>query len=289
MNRDDRHVGRRPVMDRGRPRLGGPATGLVAAAVVTIVLVIALGDAAAQLCGGGDADPAGTSDTIDFPDLAPGSTRQWPMTVENTTDGPLAIEVTLEPTGEVLDALRIGLDVCIEPWTPSVGAAPATCASGARVEIPATVLDGDLEHHAPNLAPGAIWYAMFRAHLPATTGNELQGATGTVRSLVVWGDACPTTTTGPTTAVPTTAGPSTTGPGPTTSISTPRPTDAAVRPPLGPGGGSGPSSGGTPGRLPFTGAGIGSLVALAVVMTACGLVLMIRGRRAPSPPGRRLH
>ena len=181
-------------------------------AVCTVVVVVwSSSDAGAQSCPEDAPAPQATSEHVEFTGVVPGQTRSWPTTVTNAHDRPVEVRATLEGTGTLSSVLRVGLRVCDAPWQ-TIGSGPATCPTGAQVVLAPSALGHDLSVDLPDLAPDESWHALFSALLPASTGNEYQGATGSVRSLVVWQEQCgsspSTTTPGPApTAVPVTVPP----------------------------------------------------------------------------------
>ena len=254
---------------------------VAAAGVVAVILVGCSGRAAAQLCGGDD-PPAGSSTSVDFTGLAPGDTRQWPTTVDDDRAAPVALDVTLQRSGPLAEALAVGLERCDQPWVPPTDDDPADCPTGATVVLAPTT-SAHVELELPTLAAGQAWYGMFRAHLPASVGNEYQGSTGTVRSLVVWHDVCPaTTTTVPPTTVPPTTAPPTTAPTTTPSSSTPAtvpvtrpPADGVTRIAVT----GGPGTRARPERLPFTGTTATALALAGLVLVVTGATILTTRRR----------
>ena len=256
---------------------------LTAAVLIALLVAWSASDAGAQACtDDSDPVPGGTSESVDFAGVVPGSMRQWPMTVTNSDDQPAALRASIRGTGVLSAALLVGLSTCEEAWDPPTGTVPAHCPTGATVALAPTTAAGELEVDLTTLAPGAEWYGMFSAVLPITVGNEYQGTTGSIRSLVLWNAVCGPTTTVPTTAPPPSAPPATTPPGgdvPTSGVPTTVPTLTAT--PDGPR--NRPPSERThrPTRLPYTGsAAMGLLVGVGMTLLAGGTsVLAAQGRR----------
>lgn len=275
-----------------RPRSFVP----VVAAVAVAAVVFAAGEAAAQSCVDEVVDVrAGTSDSVDFTGLVPGSTRQWPVTVDNTDDDPVDMRVTVDGTGVLSAVLRVGLEVCDVAWQPATSASPAVCPTGSTVLLAPASLDDGVELDLATLDAGDTWFAMFRATLPSSVGNEYQGTSGSVRSVVLWNTACgpvstTTSTTTVTTAVPVTTGVPTSAPSP--GPADPGPSGPAAPGPAAPGpaapgpgpalptqppaGGPSPS---VPPRLPFTGTTASVMVGLGLALVAGGATSAAAGAR----------
>ncbi len=262
------------------------------AVCVVIVLLWSTSDAGAQTCPDESATPQATSEHVEFTGIVPGQRHSWTTTVTNTYDDPVAVSASLEGTGALSSVLRIGLRTCATPWQPA-GSGSFSCAGGATVALAPTTLGDGLDVDLPVLAPSGSIYALFGAELPISTGNEFQGAVGSVRSLMVWQQQCgpvPTTSTVPTSTVPTTptttpattptttptAVPVTVPPSSTPSSRTPSRTVDPSPPRSGLPRGSGPSG---PGNLPFTGAGTPLILAVAAGLLLAGVVTLVAGGR----------
>ncbi len=251
---------------------------LFAAVCIVVVMMWSSTDVGAQVCGDDGPAPHATSEHVDFAGIVPGQSRSWSTTVTNAHDDPVEVSAIVEGTGALSSVLRVSLSACASPWQ-TAGPGPATCPSGASVVLAPTALDDEIAVELADLAPGGTWHARFSAQLPAATGNEYQGATASVRSLVIWQARCgpaPTTTTttapGPApTAVPVTVAP--TAP-PTTARPT-RPTPGRPRAD-GPRRGDDPAR---PDRLPFTGAPTTLTLVVAAGLVIAGLSALVAGSR----------
>ena len=262
-------------------RLASLAVGVV------IVLLWSTSEAGAQTCPDESATPQATSEHVEFTGIVPGQRHSWTITVTNAYDDPVAVSASLEGTGALSTVLRIGLRTCATPWQPA-GPGSFSCAGGATVALAPTTLGDGLDVDLPVLAPSGSTYALFGAELPISTGNEFQGAVGSVRSLMVWQQQCgpattttttpssptPPPTTAPTTstAVPVTVPPSST---PTTEAEPGSPGRRSPRP------GRPPADGpDRPGPLPFTGATTTLTLLVAAGLLVAGAAVLVASRRA---------
>ena len=264
---------------------------LASVAVCVVILVLWSGsEAGAQSCPDESAAPQATSEHVEFTGVAPGNDAAGPTTVSNTYDDPVALRATLDGSGALSSVLRIGLRTCPTPWQPT-GPGSFSCASGASVALAPTTLGDGIDVDLPELDPSGTLHALFGAELPISTGNELQGAVGSVRSLMVWQQQCGPAT--PTTVPPTT-GPTTTAPTPPTAVPVtvpPSGTPTTVAEPGSPGPGS-PGPGrpagddpGRPGTLPFTGAATGLTLVAAVGLLVAGVLALVTSRRGDGGDG----
>ena len=258
---------------------------------VVIVLVWSTSEAAAQTCPDESATPQATSEHVEFTGIVPGQRHSWTTTVTNTYDDPVAVSASLEGTGALSSVLRIGLRTCATPWQ-STGPGSFSCAGGASVALAPTTLGDGLDVDLPVLAPSGSTYALFGAELPISTGNEYQGAVGSVRSLMVWQQQCgPATTTTTTPPSPTTPGP--TSP-PTTAPTTPTAVPVTVPPSSTPTTEAEPGSPGPrsprpgrppaddpdrPGPLPFTGGTTTLTLLVAAGLLIAGVAVLLASRR----------
>ena len=261
------------------------------AACVVIVMLWSTTEAGAQTCPDESATPQATSEQVEFTGIAPGQRRSWTTTVTNAHDHPVAVRASLEGTGALSSVLRIGLRTCTTPWQPT-GPGTFSCAGGASVVLAPTTLGAGLDVDLPVVTPSDSLYALFGAELPSSTGNELQGAVGSVRSLMVWQQQCgPATTTTTTPSSPTTLNP--TSP-PTTAPTTPTAVPVTVPPsstptteaePVSPRRRS-PRPGrradddpSRPGALPFTGGTTTLTLLVAAGLLVAGAAVLVASRR----------
>ncbi len=278
------------------------------AALVTGALAVVLWSAVevgAQTCPDESIPPQATSEQVDFSGIAPGQRRSWTTTVTNTRDVPVAVHASLEAGGALAAVLHVGLRSCDTPWQAD-GNGAFTCASGGSDVVTPTPLGTELDVTLPTLAPSDSLHALFDAELPHATGNEYQGATGSVRSLMVWQQQCGS----PTTSTPTTSAPPTSTPSPTAVPVTAPPTTVP--------GAGGPSTTGAPsegrpgsprpgspptdapgrrdprragpaarGAMPFTGAHTRATLVVAALLLLAGAATLVVGDRRRAATGDR--
>lgn len=146
-----------------------------------------------------------------FTTVQPGSTHEWTLGVLNVTDDSIDTSIAFSGTGDLTNYLELDVDLCSEslietPPSSSIFTCPATT---TRLLANAPVAGTNTT--TPTLAAGESWHARISARLVSTPAlpASLNGATGTVVSLVLANgvsgtSACPVATpTEPPTTPPT--------------------------------------------------------------------------------------
>lgn len=257
---------------------------LLLATVAAMVVLVQATDAGAQDCADDSPAPTGTSEQVDFTGIVPGATREWFISVHNEWDVAATVQAELSSTGSLGAALVIDVRGCDDEW---LAGPPPVCAPGARQLLAPATLGGGVELPPASLEPDAWWWVVVRAHLPASAGNEFQGAVGAIRTIAVWTQECgPTTTTTPppstvpsSSVVPPSAAPATGVPVVATGVdpSPDLPTGDAAAVPVAPT--VDRPSPGAPDRLPFSGSTTWSLLLAAAGLTLLGAWCLVVARR----------
>lgn len=115
---------------------------------------------------------------LEFNDLTPGDSVGWTVTpkLQDGLSGPLTLQIISDgPLATDDDGARLTLWRCSEPWVQD------RCASGAvlLVDSPLNRIDPEREHDLGSLSPEQDAYFRATFTLPATLPDHLQDSTAT--------------------------------------------------------------------------------------------------------------